>query len=256
MEERAYSLPLGRSTGNPVCARYPRSGFLSVRFGRRILLGMTETRTLCILVLSLAGMGFVPASQPSSDLEYWLRRAQPALTAPSPTQPAPVQPRSNVAQRDALPGVVELSDGRQLAGELHTTPSRPWIVWVEEQKRWRRIPPAAVLSISAMVVDEERKLRWRWKATGQPEKVYTGKSYPFRRLLWRFHLADDSTLTGTVKGQPIRVETPSASFGPFLLQERSKGRDGQTLQDLVYVRKIVVSRKMMDQVLAAQASGR
>jgi hypothetical protein len=31
-----------------------------------------------------------------------------------------------------------------------------------------------------------------------------------------------------------------------------KGQDGQTLEDLVYVRKIVVSRRMMDLVIAGK----
>jgi hypothetical protein len=100
------------------------------------------------------------------------------------------------------------------------------------------------------------KLRWRWKAMGEPEKVYTGKSYPFRRLRWRFRLADGSEITGAVKGQPLWIETSDTIHGPYLLQERARGKDGQSLAALVYVRKVVISRRMMKSVQAHQAGTR
>ena len=43
-------------------------------------------------------------------------------------------------------------------------------------------------------------------------------------------------------------------YGPFLLQERMKGKDSQSLAALVYVRKIVVSRRRMDAVRTRQAA--
>lgn len=186
--------------------------------------------------------------------------SQPTTVKAASTTPlrrrSPFRKRSEFHRDDALPGVVELSNGRRIAGGVYTTRDRPWKVWVRAEKRWRRIPPAAVLSISANVVQEEMKLRWRWKGMGEPEKVYTGKSYPFRRFLWRFRLADGSEIIGEVKGQPVWIETPDnipeKNFGPFLLQERQKGNDGQSLRDLVYIRKIVISRRSMENVRAAR----
>ena len=218
---------------------------------------------LGIFLISLVFMAvfvssLVIAEDATDDLDYWMSRAKPTAetqpaSSPAIARPSPLRDVSRKHRADALPGVIELSDGTRLAGWMYGTRDKPWMVWVAEEKRWRRIPPAAVLSITAVVDREEMQLRWRWKATGQPEKVYTGKSYPFRRFRWRFRLADGSEITGVVKGQPIWVEVHTKTQGPFLLQERSKGQDGQTLAEFVYIRKIVVSRRLMEAVCVPRA---
>jgi hypothetical protein len=213
-------------------------------------------RTLFITMMIICTLGQSP-TEPKDDLDYWMRRAEPVAESQPATQPAaarssPLHADSPLRRADALPGVIELSNGLQLAGWMCGTRDKPWMVWVAEEKRWRRIPPAAVLSITAIVDQEEMKLRWRWKAMGEPEKVYTGESYPFRRLRWRFRLADGSEIIGAVKGQPLWIGAGNQTHGPFLLQERSKGKDGQSLAELVYVRRIVVSARMMRAVQKAQ----
>ena len=196
-----------------------------------------------------------PAStEPESNLDYWLRQAEPATSRPTSGAGEGINPfdRTGAFRRsDALPGVIELSDGTLLPGGLYTTREKPWIVYVEKEKRWRRIPFIAVRSITA-VVEEKMQLEWRWKATGEPERVYTGRSYPTRRFLWKFSLIDGSTITGAVKGQPIRVEGGKKTTGPLVLHERSKGKMGQKLADLVYVKRIFVSRRVMDLVVEHQ----
>ena len=151
---------------------------------------------------------------------------------------------------DALPGVIELSDGNQLAGGLYTTLEKPWIVWSEATKSWRRVDFLTLLGIEAVVEEQRMELTWRPKGMGEPEKIYTGRKYPMRRMHWQFKLIDGSVVEGSTKGQPVFVELAGKVSGPFILGERMKGEDGQTLEDLVYVRKIVVSRKMMDLVIA------
>ena len=190
---------------------------------------------------------------PADNLEFWLNQARTATT--QATQPAsepgsPFGGTQEVFRRpDALPGVVELSDGRQLPGGVYTTIEKPWIVWSEDTKSWRRVPFLTVLSIAAVVEEERMELNWRWKGMGEPEKVYTGEKYPLRRLHWKFRLIDGSVVEGATKGQPLCVELQGRNYGPFVLHERMKGENGQTLQGLVYVKKVVVSRKMMDAVL-------
>ncbi len=203
-----------------------------------------------------------PTTQAESNLEYWLDQAQTVATRPAQSNEpdtgetkAEIKTQSSACftRDDALPGVIEFSDGRQIAGGIFTTRDQALKVWLGEEKTWQPVPPAAVLSISAVVVQEEMKLRWRWKGMGEPEKVYTGESYPFRRFLWKLHLADDSTIQGEIKGQPLWVETPTETLGPFILSERSPGQVGQTLKDHVFIKKIVISRKMMDKVQQAQS---
>jgi len=196
-------------------------------------------------------------AQPASTLDFWLGQAKPATSQPAgkdANAPAAVNPFGGSAlpfrRPDALPGVIELSNGKQLPGGLYTTIEKPWIVWSEKTKSWRRIDFVVLLSLEAVVEEERMELRWRWKGMGEPEKVYTGQKYPFRRLHWKFKLIDGSVIEGSTKGQPVWVELNGKVAGPFVLHERMKGEDGQTMDQLVYIRKIVVSRRMMDAVIS------
>ena len=208
------------------------------------------------LIVALAlcsGAGKQAESRPGGNLDYWLSRAKPLDTQPSaatrPDRPTIKSPR----REDALPGVIQLSDGTLLAGALYTTRGHNWQLYVESQKRWRRIPLITVLSITAIVQEEKMVQQWRWKAMGTPERVYTGREYPTRRLKWSFCLIDGSRLTGTIKGQPLWLEQDGKTFGPFVLHERSKGQLGQKLSELIYVKKLYVSRRLAEAVLADRA---
>jgi len=201
----------------------------------------------------------IPRRERPTNLDLWLRgtvRTGPATqqsTSAEPTGVDPFRPGTGFRRQDAVPGVIQLSDGRLVAGGIYTTREKPLLLFVEPGRRWRRIPLITALSISAVVVEEKVELRWRWKAMGEPERVYTGKKYPTRRLKWKFHLIDDATLTGAVKGQPLWVESEGRRRGPFILHERSKGKDGQSLKDLVYVKRVFVSRRLMELVRKAQS---
>ncbi len=206
-----------------------------------------------IAVAILISMG-VLALQAWADLDDWLEDQPGQVVEVKPDQPVsggrnPFQAGKGPADRpDAVPGVIELSNGRQIPGYIYTTRYQPLLVYVEAQQRWRRLPLAAVLSIEAIVVEEKMELRWRWKATGEPERVYTGQKYPTRRLQWRFRLIDGTEITGAVKGKPIWVEYRGVKSPPFVLRERSKGQDGQGLDDLIYVNRILISKRAMNKV--------
>ena len=211
---------------------------------------MTGIKTSLVVVVA-AGMLAASAALSEDNLDYWLHHAtskpasKPAKTAdtgPAATAPAGERP----SRSDALPGAVELSNGTILAGYLYTTAEKDWEVFVEEEKVFHRVPFIAVLSLTANVVEEGMELEWRWKEMGTPERVYTGRSYPTRRVTWTLKLIDGTSVTGAIKGQPLWVEQVSGKFGPILLAERSKGEMGQTLQDLVTVKRLVVSKRMMD----------
>ena len=188
----------------------------------------------------------------AGSLEYWMKAAKAAETQPA-TQPQvgvnPFEEKGRFHRPDALPGVVQLSDGQVLPGWMYTTVELSWMVYVEGERRWRLVPFITVLSITAVVEEEKIEQKWRWKEMGVPERVYTGEEYPTRRLKWQFHLIDDSTITGTVKGQPLWVEYEGQKSGPFVLHERSKGEMGQKLEDLVYMKQIIVSRRTMEEAL-------
>ncbi len=216
-----------------------------------------------IMVISMilaSGVSSQPnetASKPASNLDYWLSQTKPTVTSRSASRSSEVNPfgrTDRFSRSDALPGVVVLSDGKILPGGVFTTRDKDWEVWSASRKRWRHIPPIVVLSIRAVVVEEGMEKEWRWKEMGRNEKFYTGKAQPVRRLLWRFHLIDDSYITGAVKGQPLWVESADKRYGPFVLHERTKGKLDQTLKDLVYVKQVVISRRAMKEARKDQRS--
>jgi hypothetical protein len=197
-----------------------------------------------------------PATKPQkpSNLDYWMNQAKPANDA---KQVNPLDKGANpfaakdlpFRREDALPGVLELSDGRIIVGGLYTTREKPWEIWVEAEKRWRQIPFLNCLSLNAVVVEEKMEQRWRWKEMGVPEKVFTGKEYPARIFEWKLHLIDGAYLQGTVKGQPIYCEMPNGkTFGPMVVHERFSGQDGQTLKDAIYIKRVIVSRRLYDKL--------
>jgi len=198
------------------------------------------TDIVCVLLVTLSLAGSTQDS-----LDQWLSESSTA-TAPADNSAAPDNPPavSSAAPDFALPGVVEMSDGSVLAGHIATVGDGPLNVWVADEKRWRLVPPAAVLGMSAKIVKEEMFQQWRWQGMGQPEKVFTGKAYPLRQLEWTLILADGSTMTGTIKGQPLYVYPVSGgNFKTVIIPDRQKGRTGQKLTDLVYPKTIIFSRK-------------
>jgi hypothetical protein len=207
------------------------------------------TRSLCILALLPAAMLAIgqTASQPASNLDFWLAQAATASSAAAPRQQNPRGPDSQAAG-ESLPGVLVLSDDTVLAGRIYTTLDKDLEVWEASQQRYRGVPPVLVLSISAVVVSQETQPEWRWKEMGSEERVYTGRQQPLRRLEWKLHLIDDSYITGSIKGQPLWVRTADdKTHGPYLLSERQTGQPDQTLAQLLYVKQVVFSRRAMEE---------
>ena len=155
------------------------------------------------------------------------RSPLPPVSQPSQRRPPPPRRGAKTARRsdEGLPGAVELSDGNVIAGYIHTTRDQPWTVYVEGEKRWRLLPPLVVLSIRAWWMEESIEPEWRWAGMGRPERVYTGRQYPFRRYRWTFRLIDGSEVVGTVKGQPFWVVAATGA-GPAPTSSTS-GTTGQ-----------------------------
>ena len=218
---------------------------------------LTIPAAVIIAVLAATGPGSETAAadkKKPGNLDFWLSQAttSPASRPADKTLDEGTDPfsRKNLPPRgDAVPGVVEMSNGKQLPGWLYTTRDKPWVVFDPATDRWRQIPFITVLSIKAVVTEEKYELQWRWKGMGEPEKVFTGRKFPYRRFLWEFRLIDGSVIKGAVKGQPLWVAHDGKAIGPMVLHERNKGKIDVKLEDLHYVKKLVVSAKMRDAVL-------
>ena len=245
------------------------------RFRRDILLWAGLAVVIVTGVAVVSGQDDAPAGpapaategeQGGENLDYWLERATPADGGDDTSDDtadgtgaaeAPGEDDSGevAAPSWALPGVMELSDGTVLAGMMWTAGDEPLAVYVEAEKRWRRVPLAAALSITAVVAAERMEDVWRWRATGSPERIYTGEQYPFRRLEWTITLADGGEIRGVIKGQAVYLAGGDGESNGHVLSERTKGDVGQSLDELVHVRRVVISRRAMEAIPADPAIG-
>ncbi len=160
----------------------------------------------------------------------------------------PFGPKSAVRE-DALPGYVEMSDGAVHPGQVYLTRDKRLMIFDEKLQRQREIPLRAVKQIECKVKREWMEKQWRFKEAASSEKVYTGRAYPAREYLHTITLQGDRKITGPlsaivyVRPELAPADKPSRyPRGPepqrYLLHKRSKGKLGEDLKSLVYVKLI------------------
>lgn len=219
---------------------------------------MTRWRLILVIAASIAvAVAQDTATGDGDPLRDFLDSDEPAKAEPDQAEPEatgrnPFESSDRARSSDALAGVIELSNGTRLAGVISTTPLSPLVIYVPEQQRFRRVFLPAILNIEAIVVAEKMELEWRWKAMGVPERVYTGRKLPTRRLTWKITLIDGTAITGAIKGDPLWIEVAGRRSDPLILHERQKGKPGQEMKDLLYIRKVCFSAELMRKVQAAR----
>jgi hypothetical protein len=152
-------------------------------------------------------------------------------------------------REDALPGYVELSDGSIHPGRLYLTRDKLLQINDEQAQRQREVPLSAVTQIDCAVKREWMEQEWRFKEAGNDEKVFTGRVYPAREYIHTITLRDKRTISGGLSGivylQPLEyspgvVREDQARLPPqrYVLNKRQKGKIGEALKSLVYVKLI------------------
>lgn len=168
---------------------------------------------------------------------------------------------------DAIPGYIEMSDGRVWVGTIYMTrdkrlkledvqrqvgtndaaPSSDGASDENSEKRQREIPLCAVRQIEAQVEKEWMEKEWRFKEMAADEKYYTGRSYPARKYVYAVTLKDGRKLTGPLAEiiyikpfLPTTGALPRDDSEPLrlMLHKRDKGEPGTTLKALTYVKRI------------------
>lgn len=173
-----------------------------------------------------------PASQPDPGVGGGRPDEPPAAAS----QPA-VRAQGAAGRPDAIPGSIELSDGRTLQGLVHTTRNADLRVFVPQRGEWVDLPLASIHEIEAVVVWERMDDDWRFAESGNDTKVLTGHRYPARMTRHRFRLIDGRQVEGDVSA-PLWLTMPDGERERHLLQQRSKGPLDSTLESLVYVRMV------------------
>jgi hypothetical protein len=194
--------------------------------------------------LAQAAVAAPPASDPAVD--WLLNQATTAPTAPTPTTAPISQPADAPATQPAFdtpatrapgrPGTLLLSDGAAIVGRIATTPGKPIRLWEESRKQYQDLPLNLIASIEAEVIWERDEPQWHFAASGSDAKVVTGRTYPARLTHYRITLTTGQTFDGAVDA-PLTVTT-AAGQHTYVLHKRDKGDAGQTIPQLVYVKRV------------------
>jgi hypothetical protein len=188
-------------------------------------------------------------------------------------EPAALNPFGPVRQDrdDAIPGYVELSDGRVFVGNIYMTRDKRLKMedssrqiggadgapGAPSEKRQREIPLRAVRQIEAKVEKEWVEKEWRFKELARDEKYYTGRTYPARMYVHTVTLKDGRKITAPVAEifyvKPFR----EVAGGPrseednepirFQIHKRDKGEPGTTLKALTYVKLIKLGEDAVEE---------
>jgi hypothetical protein len=150
---------------------------------------------------------------------------------------------------DAVPGYVEMSDGKVYFGTVYMTRDKRLKLWDAQLERQREVPLRVIREIECKVQKEWIEKEWRFKESALDEKVYTGRSYPSREYTHTVTLQDGRKLTGPLAEiiyvQPIFASSDAPNRDPsrleperFMLHKRDKGEIGTDLKSLRYVKLV------------------
>ena len=175
------------------------------------------------------------------------------LSAAKADEPPAINPfgPKTTQREDAIPGCIELSDGSVHPGMICLTRDKRLGIYDKQLQRQREIPLRAVKRIDCKIKREWMEKEWKFKETTSDEKIYTGRGYPAREYLHTITLHDGRTIAGPLSAlvylQPKRYSPdgkPSAER--YLLNKRDKGKIGEELKSLVYVKRIKFGKEAME----------
>jgi hypothetical protein len=94
-------------------------------------------------------------------------------------------------------------------------------------------------TVETQLPSERMERQWKWKERNNTEKVYIGDPFPIRNLEIRCILNSGEEILGTLQTIPLYVQ-PEDAFAAkkFFLKSKQKGKPGQSLPELLYIRSI------------------
>jgi hypothetical protein len=201
-----------------------------------------------ILAIGLAG-GWALAGAADAPKAPDITFADDDPAPPAAGQGGPASPFTEgdeaVARKDAVPGCIELSSGQKIPGKIYTTRAKRLKIYNLKRELFEYVPVPAIKRIDVTVEWERLEKEWRFKEAGSPEKIYSGREYPVRSLVWTLTLRNDHQITGHILGQPLYIQHDGKAER-FILHQRDKGEMGQKLEDLVYVRRLALGPEVFN----------
>jgi hypothetical protein len=137
--------------------------------------------------------------------------------------------------------VATMSNGERAEGALAFTGGRkPSFFDVAKQKRFD-LDPAEIVRVSVSVEEEKLAQGWMFLEESRHDKVKLPYTYPLRKLVTEVTLTSGETLKGHVTAV-FYLETEESQKRFFLLYDQ-KGEKGQKLEDLVYLKELVLPNR-------------
>lgn len=172
------------------------------------------------------------------------------LSAAKADEPPTINPfgPKTTQREDAIPGCIELSDGSVHPGMIYLTRDKRLEIYDKQLQRQREIPLRAVKRIDCKIKREWMEKEWKFKETTSDEKIYTGRSYPAREYLHTITLHDGRTIAGPLSAL-VYLRPKRYSPERYLLNKRDKGKIGEELKSLVYVKRIKFGKEAMEGAL-------
>ncbi|MHC4607296.1 MAG: hypothetical protein ACYTAF_10275 [Planctomycetota bacterium] len=146
------------------------------------------------------------------------------------------------AQENIDRAVVTLSDGTRFEGEFYLTEGVQLKLFETGQKKWYQIDPGEVARVSVTVEEERMQQGWMFKEESDNTKIKLPFHYPVRKLLASVTLTGGQVLRGHVTSV-FYLETADDEELRFFLQASQRGEKGQTLEDLVYTKEIILPNR-------------
>ena len=139
---------------------------------------------------------------------------------------------------DVRTGVVTLSNGRVLSGQVWTTLKTPFRVWLADIKQYRDIDIRLIKTIQVHVLKAREIRDWRYQQEGSDIKNYSGKTLPRLSFAYRFTTLHGKTTTGTVDA-PLFVRVGGHTSN-LILYKRVEGKLGEKLSSVIYVKSVTL----------------
>ena len=191
----------------------------------------------CCVALAAAACAFAQDEKPRPDEKKSDRDIEiHEVDVPDgPTKP-PIRRTKVIVPPDSVAGFLVLSNGDRVAGHIHLTRDAVLKFYDPVRKKLIRVRLDELSHIQQKPVVERMEREWRWFANANDRKVYTGRTYPMRKLVTVLHLKRGPKLEGPLN--TLLWVTNENGKQRFVLHKRQKGKVGTRLTDLLYVKLV------------------
>ncbi len=147
------------------------------------------------------------------------------------------------AQEEDLAGTAVLSDGRVIRGEIEMDAPGYFSLFVPARKRRLRIPPSKVARLLFRVESEKLVRGWMFQEESRNTKIQLPFLRPLRQLAVTVVLKTGQRITGHLDAAVLHLWAEAGENEKeyrLVLTSRQRGKKGQKLRDLLWVKELVL----------------